>query len=326
MRDSGRCRAQGRAARARRGGASSDARLLGDLVVGAALAQLDDADRCRRAGRRPASCGRCSIGDAPAPERGGRARAAARRSPTTGSSSSAARSARSRRSSGATGARSIGRSSFRRSAHGGFDAIVGNPPFQGGKKITRRARHAVPRLPGEVARRRRARQRRPRRVLLPASRRAPARERRFRADRDQHARAGRHARGRAGPTRRARCDDPPRDRERAMAGRGEPRDGDRLGAARRLGWRATSSIARRSAGSPPRSQPRSRVEGSGASASNERRALVPGLHVLGLGFVLSPDEAGADACGGRPKRGCRAAVPHRRGPQLNGPTDRRRDG
>lgn len=51
--------------------------------------------------------------------------------------------------------------------HGGFDAIIGNPPFLGGQKLTG-YRHERSRLVRQRAGRRTPRKRRPRRLLLPA--------------------------------------------------------------------------------------------------------------------------------------------------------------
>ena len=116
--------------------ALADARLLGDLVVGAALAGLDDADpliaievsawlrttldhEAPELDRMVARTQLRALADGWLVER----RARGRR--------------RSRPSSGRTATRSTGRSSSPRScARGGFDAIVGNPPFQGGSKIS----------------------------------------------------------------------------------------------------------------------------------------------------------------------------------------------
>ena len=116
--------------------ALDDARLLGDLVVGAALAQLDDADPLDAAdvARNIRDDGR---------PRSARARADGRRGRSC---------ARSPRHGWSRRRRAVGevpevvwadRHPFHWALEfpevrerGGFDAIVGNPPFQGGKKIS----------------------------------------------------------------------------------------------------------------------------------------------------------------------------------------------
>ena len=122
---------------------------------------------------------------------------------------------------------------------GGFDAIVGNPPFQGGKKISgalggQYRDFLVAWLAGGVRG-----QCGSRRVLLPARRAAAPAERRLRADRHEHGRSGRHARGRARPARSTRAG---RSTVRSQASRGQ--------AAPTLRWRlsgraATAGRARR---------------------------------------------------------------------------------
>ena len=212
--------------------ALADARLLGDLVVGAALAQLDDADPLYAsdvAGR---------VRTMLDTDAAGVARGAAR---TELRDLADDWLVEHRRAVGEVQAVEwADREPFHWALEfpevwerGGFDAIVGNPPFQGGTEDHGRARRTVPRLPRDVARRRGgARQMRPRRVLLPARVAAVAAAWRFWTDRDEHARAGRHPGGRAGSARGPRHVNPSRYRKRAVAGRREPRDGDGVGAAR----------------------------------------------------------------------------------------------
>ena len=75
----------------------------------------------------------------------------------------------------------------------GFDAFVGNPPFVGRNTISAGMRRRLPRLAQDDPRGV-ARQRRPRRPLLPPCVRPAARGRGVRPDRHQHDRPGRHAR------------------------------------------------------------------------------------------------------------------------------------
>ena len=215
--------------------ALDDARLLGDLVVGAALAQLDDADPLTSA--EVARQIRTMVDhEAPEVERM-IARTQLRLLAETWLVETR---------------RAIGdvpqvvwddRYPFHWALEfpevrerGGFDAIVGNPPFQGGQKITGALGSAVPRLPrGAVGRAAFA-------AALTSSRtftsvhRAAAPERRLRTDRNEHTGTGRHPRGWTGPARRYGLDRSPCDLQRAVARRREPRDGDCLGLARRLGW------------------------------------------------------------------------------------------
>jgi len=217
--------------------ALDDARLLGDLVVGAALAQLDDADPLASA---DVARNIRTMVDHEAPELD---RMVAR---TRLGALAETWLVETRRAVGdVPEVVWEDRHPFHWALefpevreHSGFDAIVGNPPFQGGKKDQRGARRPVPRLPRRVARWRCPRKCGPRRLLLsPRVEPAPA-ERRLRAGRDEHDRAGRHSRGRAGPVSRRWLDPSPSDLERALARRGEPRDVNGLGTARRLGRNA----------------------------------------------------------------------------------------
>ena len=81
---------------------------------------------------------------------------------------------------------------------GGFDAIVSNPPFMGGQKLTGAARRGPTRVPDPGHRTRQARQRRPV-LLLPAPRPLDRAARPDRHHRHQHDRPGRHPRGRSRP-------------------------------------------------------------------------------------------------------------------------------
>ncbi len=100
---------------------------------------------------------------------------------------------------------------------GGFDAVIGNPPFLGGQKLTGAFGTAYREYLVRWVAERDAGQRRPAR-LLPAHR-APAaqRARADGADRDQHNGAGRHPRGRPRPGRGRRHHDPGRDQECQVA-------------------------------------------------------------------------------------------------------------
>ena len=215
--------------------ALDDARLLGDLVVGAALAQLDDADPLASA---DVARNIRTMVDHEAPEL---ERMVARTQLRALAETWLVETRR-----------AVGdvpevvwddRHPFHWALEfpevrerGGFDAIVGNPPFQGGKKITGALGGAVPRLPRRMAR---GRSRVAARDLVAYF----------------YLRASQLLRPSGGfgliatntiaqgDTREvgldqlvdARLDDPPRDRERAVARRREPRDGDGVGTARRLG-------------------------------------------------------------------------------------------
>ena len=81
-------------------------------------------------------------------------------------------------------------------AQGGFDAIVGNPPFQGGTKISGALGGQIPGLPRFMGRGALYRTGRPRGLLLSASTHTSHERWRFRSHRDQHAGARRHEGGR----------------------------------------------------------------------------------------------------------------------------------
>ena len=180
--------------------ALDDARLLGDLVVGAALAQLDDADPLASAD--VARSIRTMV-DHEAPELDRMvARTQLRALAETWLVETRARSRRSARGRlgrpspvplGARVPRGARARRVRRDRR--------QPAVPGRQEDQRRARRAVPRLSGRVARRRSPWQRGSRRVLLPARVVAAAAERGLRADRDEHDRAGRHSRGWPRPAR-----------------------------------------------------------------------------------------------------------------------------
>ena len=102
---------------------------------------------------------------------------------------------------------------------GGFDAIIGNPPFLGGQKLTGAHGYQRPRLARQHPCGRRRGQRRPGRLLLPARDVAAYRAGQPRPDRDEHHRARRHPGGRARPDGR-RTDS--RSPARSRADRGQP--------------------------------------------------------------------------------------------------------
>ena len=103
----------------------------------------------------------------------------------------------------------------------GFDAIVGNPPFAGKNTHHRQQPRRLPRL-AEDAARRRPRQRRPRRPLLPPRVRPAAQRRHLRPDRHQHHRARATRAHRPALDLQARRHDL-RARERATSGRARRR-------------------------------------------------------------------------------------------------------
>ena len=93
-----------------------------------------------------------------------------------------------------------------------------------------------------------------------------------------------------------RLDDPPRDRERAVAWRREPGDGDRLGTTRRLGGRSRARPGRSRRDHAGAHGPQAASTGNAApactrTATARSRARI----VIGMGFVLSPDGGGSDA-------------------------------
>ena len=75
---------------------------------------------------------------------------------------------------------------------GGFDAIIGNPPFLGGSKLTGAMGTNIRDWFVNARRRRAKRQRGPGRLLLPPRLLAADRPRQPWPDRNQHHRAGRH--------------------------------------------------------------------------------------------------------------------------------------
>ena len=83
---------------------------------------------------------------------------------------------------------------------GGFDAIIGNPPFLGGQKLTGAHGHQHARLVRQRPGRRQEGQRRPGRLLLPARNVAAYQPGKPRPHRDEHRRPRRHP-ARSGSTR-----------------------------------------------------------------------------------------------------------------------------
>ncbi len=272
--------------------ALDDARLLGDLVVGAALAQLDDADPLASAD--VARSIRTMV-DHEAPEL---ERMVARTQLRALAETWLVETRR------AVGEVPEVVWDDRHPFHwalefpevrerGGFDAIVGNPPFQGGKKISgalggQYRDYLVEWLAGGA----RGNADLVAYFYLRAVDAAPA-ERRLRADRDEHDRSRRHPRGRARPARRRRVDVHRAICQRAVARRRQPRDGDRLGAARRLGGSECARPQSKSAASRSALTTRSRVEGSAHRLHANRDRSFIGSVVSAMGFVLSPSEAAA---------------------------------
>ena len=253
--------------------ALDDARLLGDLVVGAALAQLDDADPLASA---DVARNIRTMVDHEAPEL---ERMVARTQLRALAETWLVETRR------AVGEVPEVVWDDRHPFHwalefpevrerGGFDAIVGNPPFQGGKKISgalggQYRDYLVEWLAGGA----RGSADLVAYFYLRASQSAPT-ERRLRADRDEHDRAGRHARGRARPARRRRAG---RSTARSQASRGRAAPVWRW---RRSGRGATAgadvacSTVPRSPGSRRRLTIRSRVTGNAHRLHANREPIV----------------------------------------------------
>ena len=119
-------------------------------------------------------------------------------------------------------------------AGGGFDAIVGNPPFQGGKKITGALGHAYRDYLVEWVATATRGTRRPCCVLLPARRAARSATAAWPDCSRRTHRTGRHTRGGARPAERTGLDDCAGGREPAVAWRCEPRGGTGVATARRM--------------------------------------------------------------------------------------------
>ncbi len=183
---------------------------------------------------------------------------------------------------------------------GGFDAVVGNPPFLGGQKLTGSMGTNVRDWFVHTSGRRAAGQRRPGGLLLPARRRAAHADGHPRADRHQHRGPGRHPRGRARPDGGRRLHHHPR-RSRAVLAGGEREPRVRGG----LGHPGTVAD-----GVPriaddvrvPRIstllEPAAGWTGSPSGLTENQRYRLPGLHRPWYGFrARSRRGAGVDRAG-----------------------------
>ena len=174
---------------------------------------------------------------------------------------------------------------------GGFDAFVGNPPFMGGQKITGNLGSRLPGLPRRAPGPRQAGKCRPVRLLLPPGGRVAARGRSVRLAGNEHHRPRRHPRGRSRPTDGQRLRHPPGRPEPQVAGRRRASKSPTSGCGKAAGRRHLCSMT------SPRPGITSFLTEPGAVTGQPHRLAAnagksfQGSIVLGMGFVLAPDEA-----------------------------------
>ena len=151
-------------------------------------------------------------------------------------------------------------------------------------------RDRLPRLPRRAPGPRQAGQRRPLRLLLPAGGATAARGRAVRLACHEHDRPGGHPRGRPGPADGQRLRHPQGGPEPQVAGDGEPGSRPRLAAEGAMGLAVRP---RRQAGLGITSfltEPGTVSGPPHRLAANAGKSFI-GSYVLGMGFVLEPDEA-----------------------------------
>ena len=207
---------------------------------------------------------------------------------------------------------------------GGFDAIIGNPPFLGGKKLIGCLGSERPRLACQRARRRDARAM-PTRWPTSSCARSPCFHRAERWGSSPPTPSPKATPARSGLTGWSTRDSPSRGRSRA--GPGQPAAS--TSSTRRCGepsGHVADDVPRISDDAPVKRittllEPGGRVEGNPLRLDGERGHRVPSAAiVLGLGFVLEPDEAQAMDRRG-PTQCARCCFPYLNGEDLNSRPD-----
>ena len=200
---------------------------------------------------------------------------------------------------------------------GGFDAIVGNPPFQGGRRSAARSAAQyrdylvawLAEAPVGTLTSLRTSISGPRSSLRPSGR--------LWTDRDQHDRTGGHTRGRARPARSERLDVPPRDRRAQPWPGGANLEMATVWARRDHGRERACSTGRGGRDHFRARRPRAASEDNAARSTRTGDESFNGPMFLGKDSCCRPDEAASMLAPTPATRDVVRPVPHRRGSELS---------